>query len=195
MRRIALSSVTYPALQNYSTLSHGRHDHRKKITEHKMCVLWFPLRDSPASIYFIPTRKWNWNRGFRNVGISTTDAGESPRRKHMALRTWREFEIKHKMCVSASLQILSEIFLILRRIQRDIIINIHWSSCKVAVILIRLQWNLSIFARFSKNTLISKLMKFCSEEVELFHAEGQTEGQTDKQPDGQIDGRTDTWRS
>jgi hypothetical protein len=43
------------------------------------------------------------------------------------------------MCVSAYLQILSEIFLTLRKIQRDIIINIRWSSCKVAVILIRLQ--------------------------------------------------------
>jgi hypothetical protein len=34
-------------------------------------------------------------------------------------------------------QLLSEIFLILRRIQRYIIINIHRSSCKVPVILVR----------------------------------------------------------
>jgi hypothetical protein len=34
--------------------------------------------------------------------------------------------------------VLSETFLILRRIQRDIIINIHRSSCKVLVILVRL---------------------------------------------------------
>jgi hypothetical protein len=33
------------------------------------------------------------------------------------------------------LQLLSEIFLILRRIQRDVIINVHTSSCKVPLLL------------------------------------------------------------
>jgi hypothetical protein len=35
------------------------------------------------------------------------------------------------------LKLLSETFLILRRIQGDIIINVHRSSCKVTVILVR----------------------------------------------------------
>ena len=42
-----------------------------------------------------------------------------------------------KYVFSFSLQNLSEKFLILRRIQTDIVINIHRSSCKVPVILVR----------------------------------------------------------
>ena len=44
--------------------------------------------------------------------------------------------IKHKMCVLISLQLLSEIFLTIRRIQLDIIINVHMSSCKVQLLLL-----------------------------------------------------------
>ena len=43
---------------------------------------------------------------------------------------------EHKICVLSFLQLLFEIFLILRRNQRDIVINVKTSSCKVPVILI-----------------------------------------------------------
>jgi hypothetical protein len=44
--------------------------------------------------------------------------------------------IERKMCVWISSTFLSETFLILRRIQRGIIIHVHRSSCKVPVILV-----------------------------------------------------------
>jgi hypothetical protein len=45
------------------------------------------------------------------------------------------WNIKCVFCFS--LQFLSETFLILRRIKRDIIKNVYWSLCKVSAILIR----------------------------------------------------------
>jgi hypothetical protein len=45
------------------------------------------------------------------------------------------FNIKCVLCLS--LGVLSETFFILRRTERDIIINMHASSCKVAVSLVR----------------------------------------------------------
>jgi hypothetical protein len=53
---------------------------------------------------------------------------------------WHDFRKKvlNKKCIICfSLQSLSEKFFNLRRIQRDTIINVHRSSCKVHVILVR----------------------------------------------------------
>ena len=54
------------------------------------------------------------------------------------------------------LQILYETSLVLRRTKRDIVKNIHWSSCKVPVILVGFQWHLNFFNIFSKNTRNTK---------------------------------------
>jgi len=72
------------------------------------------------------------------------------------------------------LDFLSEIFRILRRIQRDII-NVSASSFKVSYIPVRLERNLNLLDRLSKNTKISNFMKIRPVGAELFHADGQTD--------------------
>jgi hypothetical protein len=51
MRRIILSSVACLVLPYVFTLSHKRHDFRKNVTEHKICVPILP-----------PTLVWNFSR-------------------------------------------------------------------------------------------------------------------------------------
>ena len=53
-----------------------------------------------------------------------------------ARRDFLEKVTEHKMCVFIFSTTLSETFLILRRIQPDIVINVKMSFCKVPVILV-----------------------------------------------------------
>jgi hypothetical protein len=50
---------------------------------------------------------------------------------------FRKIVIEHKMCVLIFFTTLYQTFLILKVIQRDIIINVCTSSCKVPVLLVR----------------------------------------------------------
>jgi hypothetical protein len=70
-----------------------------------------------------------------------------------------------------SLQLLSEIFLSLRRNERDMIISVYWSSCKMSVILAKFKRNLNFIDRFSRYMQISNFTKIHSVGAELFHVD------------------------
>ena len=57
-------------------------------------------------------------------------------------------------------QILSETFIILRGIQRDMTKNVYSSARKVPVIRVRFELQLNIEDGFSKNNQLSNFMKF-----------------------------------
>jgi hypothetical protein len=70
-----------------------------------------------------------------------------------------------------SLQLLSEIFFVVRRTERNIIINVHRSACEVPVIFMRFQWNLNFLI---DNTQTSNFLKVHPVGA-LFYADGRTD--------------------
>jgi hypothetical protein len=85
-----------------------------------------------------------------------------------------------EMCVLIFSTILSEKFLILRRIKREFIKNVYWSfiwsnlySCQI------LLKNWTSLTKFRKNFRIPNFMEIRPVGAELFHAEGQSDRQTD----------------
>ena len=80
------------------------------------------------------------------------------------------------VCFISPRNFLTETYLILRRTQRVIIINIHTVLCKVTVILVRFYWKLNFLDfPFSKNLQICNFMKIRPVGTELFLADRQTD--------------------
>ena len=91
-------------------------------------------------------------------------------------RNFRSKAVEHKMRVLISLTLLSETLLILRRTERDIIVNVYKSSSKI-LILVKFQEFFNFLENFSKNTQISIFMKIRPVGSELFNACGRTDRQ------------------
>jgi len=68
----------------------------------------------------------------------------------------RDFRQNKLLCINVCFDILYnfETFLILRRTERDMVMNVCWFSCKVTLILVRFQWTLNFLSRFLKNSHI-----------------------------------------
>jgi len=104
-----------------------------------------------------------------------------PTLSHKLYDIWAKV-LKMKCVFWFSLQLLSEIFLTVRIIRRDITIKVHESSCKVGYPLFLSGFNeTSIFSTdFRKNPQISNFVKIRPAGTELFQAVRQTDMRTDR---------------
>ena len=80
-----------------------------------------------------------------------------PNTSHKWNNFWKKV-LEHNMCVLIFSTILSETFLIIRN-EREIITNLHRTSCKVTIFLAGFSWNLNFLNRLLKNTQMSKSWK------------------------------------
>ena len=87
-----------------------------------MCSLSYPACEAHASYYIVI------------CGLFGCTVFFTLSHKRHAIRGRKVIE--HEMCVLFSNELLPETFIMLRRIQRVVVINVRMSSCKVPVILV-----------------------------------------------------------
>ena len=133
---------------------------------------------------------WLWLCGVKSYRYSsatfaTCDLSGSTIFFHIISQTARfsRKKLLNTICVLFFLQYLYEIFLILRRFQQDITVNVHRSSYEVPFIPIKFQWNSNSLGRFSKNPQIPNFVKTSPVRAGLLHANRQTDRQTDEETD------------
>ena len=87
--------------------------------------------------------------------------------------------IETKMCVLILSITSSEIFIILKINERDMIKNVYWSSCKYPLLFSDFNGTWIFSIGFRKNTPISDFMKISQVGAEMFYADGRKVAQTD----------------
>jgi len=88
--------------------------------------------------------------------------------------------IEHKTGVLILSTNLCETFLILNRIERDIIVIVLRSSHVIPIILVRFKQNLNYLHKFLKSIKIPNFMKICSVGAGPFHADRRTDRQKER---------------
>ena len=86
------------------------------------------------------------------------------------------FDVKYARC---STNLFPKTYLILSRIERDSITNVHGSSCEITPYTCKSLIKLEFPRKFSKNNQICNFMKIRPMGTKLFHADVRTDGQTD----------------
>jgi len=97
-------------------------------------------------------------------------------------KIFRKDVIKHTICTLIFSRTSTQTFLVLRRIERDIIINVHIAWCKFPLFLLDFNQNCIFLVSFRKKKIpqISNYTKTREVGAEIFHASRRKDAQTDK---------------
>ena len=95
------------------------------------------------------------------------------------------------MCVSISRTYMSDMFLILKRTEQNMIKKSRGFQVKYSLLLSEFNVSVTLPMFLSKNTQISITMTSCLVRAQLFHAFGRTDGRTDGRKDKLNESNTD----